>query len=95
VQNPFAVSWGANSIAKNQKVLRRMYCWSFQVNIATLVVWPVSQFELCPAFLPANACPVSSTARRNLCRQQATVPAFGNAAAGYVGVPKIVAMECI
>jgi hypothetical protein len=45
-------------------------------------------------FLPANACPMSSTARRNLCSRQAIVPAFGNAAAGYVGVPKTVAMEC-
>jgi len=84
---------GANSIAKNLKVLLGVYYWGFQVNIATLAVWPISWFELCPVFLPANACPMSSTAWRNLRRQQATVPAFGKVAAGYVGVPKTVAME--
>jgi len=66
-----------------------MYYQDFQSNIATLVVWPVSSFELGPAFLPANVCPMSSTARRNLCRQQATIPAFGSAAAGYVDAPEL------
>ncbi|MDF9907558.1 UNVERIFIED_ORG: hypothetical protein OKW15_005514 [Pseudomonas reinekei] len=65
-----------------------------QESIASKLAPTVSREGVKNFFLPANACPRSSTARRNLCSRQAIVPAFGNAAAGYVGVPEIVAMEC-